>query len=139
MADYYTHFSCLLDMGTPEIAARAVDLYLRLLDEDQDRDDPEWLGFDVSHVDEPGSSLLWIHSEDSGDVEAVVAFVLRCAEEFDLTGLWGFTYSHSCSRPRIDAFGGGAQVLDLGAHKSIGWMDAAHWLQAALQGIDPDE
>ena len=27
MADYYTHFSCLLDVGTPENAARALDLY----------------------------------------------------------------------------------------------------------------
>lgn len=138
MADYYTHFSCLLDTGTPEVANRAIALYLQLLDEDQDRDDPEWHGFDVS-LAEPESSLIWIHSEDSGDVENVVAFVLRCAEEFDLSGLWGFTYSHSCSRPRIDAFGGGAQVIDLGARKSIGWMDAAHWLQAALNGQDPDE
>lgn len=34
MADYYTHFSCLLDMGNPEIARRAVDFYLRLMEED---------------------------------------------------------------------------------------------------------
>lgn len=27
MADYYTHFSCLLDVGTPENAARALELY----------------------------------------------------------------------------------------------------------------
>ena len=27
MADYFTHFSCLLDLGTPENAARALDLY----------------------------------------------------------------------------------------------------------------
>ncbi|WP_448658475.1 hypothetical protein ACPVPU_13490 [Sphingomonas sp. CJ99] len=30
MADYFTHFSCLLDVGTPENAARALDLYNRL-------------------------------------------------------------------------------------------------------------
>lgn len=139
MADYYTHFSRLLDVGTPEIAARALDLYLRLQEEDRESDEPQWHGFDVSRIDEPGRSLLWIHSEDSGDVENTVAFVLRCAEEFDLTGLWGFTWSHSCSRPRIDAFGGGAMVLDLGARKPIGWTDTALWLEAALQGIDPDE
>jgi hypothetical protein len=27
MADYFTHFSCLLDVGTPENAAHALDLY----------------------------------------------------------------------------------------------------------------
>ena len=30
MADYFTHFSCLLDVGTPQNAARALDLYNRL-------------------------------------------------------------------------------------------------------------
>jgi len=27
MADYFTHFSCLLDVGTPQNAAHALDLY----------------------------------------------------------------------------------------------------------------
>ena len=27
MADWFTHFSCLLDVGTPENAARALELY----------------------------------------------------------------------------------------------------------------
>jgi len=27
MADYFTHFSCLLDVGTPGNAARALDIY----------------------------------------------------------------------------------------------------------------
>jgi hypothetical protein len=27
MADLFTHFSCLLDVGTPDNAARALDLY----------------------------------------------------------------------------------------------------------------
>jgi hypothetical protein len=30
MADYFTHFSCLLDVGTPDNAAHALDLYNQL-------------------------------------------------------------------------------------------------------------
>jgi hypothetical protein len=30
MANYFTHFSCLLDVGTPDNAARALDLYNQL-------------------------------------------------------------------------------------------------------------
>ena len=30
MANYFTHFSCLLDVGTPDNAARALDLYNKL-------------------------------------------------------------------------------------------------------------
>ena len=72
------------------------------------------------------------------DVEAVIRFVLRLAEELDLTGLWGFQYALTCSRPRLDAFGGGAHVIDLGARKSIGWTSSQEWLAAALNGEDVD-
>ena len=63
--------------------------------------------------------------------------MLRLAEDLDLTGLWGFTYAVTCSRLRLDAFGGGAHVIDLGARKSIGWTSSQDWLAAALNGEDP--
>jgi hypothetical protein len=67
-----------------------------------------------------GRSELWIHDDCSGDPERVIAFVLLCAEQFDLKGLWGFEYANTCSKPRLDAFGGGAHVIDLGARKKVG-------------------
>ena len=67
-----------------------------------------------------------------------IRFVLRLAEELDLTGLWGFDYANTCSRPRLEAFGGGAHVIDLGARKSIGWISTHEWLTAALSGEDID-
>ena len=36
MADYFTHFSCLLDVGTPDNAAHALDLYNQLSEEEQE-------------------------------------------------------------------------------------------------------
>ena len=47
MADYFTHFSCVLDVGTPENAARALDLYNRLSEENASEDPPSE-GFDLS-------------------------------------------------------------------------------------------
>ena len=47
MADYFTHFSCLLDVGTPDKAARALALFQSLRAADQDADDPEVAGFDL--------------------------------------------------------------------------------------------
>jgi len=64
--------------------------------------------------------------------------VLRVAEDLDLTGLWGFQYGLTCSCQRLDAFGGGAHVIDLGARKSIGWTSSQEWLAAALNGEDVD-
>lgn len=138
MADYFTHFSSLIDIGTPEKAARAIDVFVTLRDEDDQLDEPQFHGFDLSRQDGPESSVLWIRDDESGDVEAVIAFVLRLAEDLDLAGLWGFEHSTTCSRPRLDAFGGGAHVINLTARKVIGWVNTQTWLAQALTGEDPD-
>lgn len=139
MADYFTNFSCVLDVGSPEKAIAALDLLDRLHLEEEEADDPEYSGFAVSQQDGPSSSILWLHDDDGqGDVEGVIRFVLRLAEDLDLTGLWGFEVAFTCSRPRLDAFGGGAHVIDLGKRKSIGWTSTHEWLAAALNGEDAD-
>lgn len=138
MADYFTHFSCLIDVRTPEKAVQAIELFLRLRNEDYASEEPRFAGFDQSIQDDPQSSLLWIRDDSSGDVEAVISFVLRLAEDLDQTGLWGFEYALTCSRPRLDAFGGGAHVIDLGARTTIGWTNTNEWLAAALNGEDVD-
>lgn len=104
MADYFTHFSCVLDVGTAEKAVAALDLFLRLREKDGASDNPEFSGFALSLQDGPGSSVLWFHDDGQGDVEGVIRFVLRLAEDLDLTGLWGFDYANTCSRPRLEAF-----------------------------------
>ena len=138
MADYFTHFSCLLDVGTPDKATRALALFQCLREADQDADEPDVAGFTLVRQDAPEGSTLWIYDDEHGDVESVIRFVLRLAEELHLTGLWGFQYALTCSRPRLDAFGGGAHVIDLGARKSIGWISTQEWLVAALNGEDAD-
>lgn len=138
MADYFTHFSCLLDVGTPSNAALAVALFQQLRAEDQEVDEPQVSGFDLSVQDGPDNSILWIRDDEHGDIEQVISFVLRLAVDLDLSGLWGFEYSNTCSRPRLGAFGGGAHVIDLGARTTIGWTNTNEWLTAALNGEDID-
>lgn len=138
MANYFTHFSCLLDVGTPSNAALAVALFQQLRLEDQEADEPQVSGFDLSIQDGPDSSILWLRDDEHSDIEQVIGFVLRVAADLDLSGLWGFEYSNSCSRPRLGAFGGGAHVIDFGARKSIGWISTHEWLTAALNGEDID-
>ncbi|WP_421950112.1 hypothetical protein [Pelagibacterium sp.] len=135
MANYFTHFSCLLDVGSPENAARALDLYAGLSEEAADDDfPPTRFGLAI----QPGEGThLWIYVDDTGDLEDVITFVKRCAAEFGLTGRWGFQYSHTCSRPRIDAFGGGAHVLDLATGETVDWIVTDEWLSIVLDGGDP--
>ena len=137
MADYFTHFSCELDVGTTENTTRALEIFeTAVLDGDPDHSLSN--GLSVSIDEFAGGTKLWMRDEDSGDPECLIAFVLLCAEAFDLKGLWGFEYANSCSRPRLDAYGGGAHVVDLGARKTIGWVSTHEWLTTALDGGNTD-
>jgi hypothetical protein len=53
MADYFTHFSCVLDVGSPEKAIAALDLLTRLHLDDEGADDPEYSGFAMTQQDGP--------------------------------------------------------------------------------------
>jgi len=112
MADYFTHFSCLLDVGTPDKAARALALFQELRAADQDADDPEVAGLTLVPQDAPEGSTLWIHDDEHGDVEAVIRFVLRLAENLGLTGLWGFQYA--LCRIRHNEYYAGIRIMPHG-------------------------
>ena len=131
MANYFTHFSCLLDVGTPENAARALDLYNRL-SEDGASEEPPSEGLLLSIQPEHGGSQLWMRDDVTGDPERLIQFVKRCAADFGLTGRWGFQYANTCSRPRLDGFGGGAHVLDLATGETVDWIYTDGWLAQTL-------
>ena len=136
MADYFTSFSCLLDVGAPENAACAMALYKTLSEEDAL--DPRLCEGFLLSIRSEDSAILWIRDVGGGDPESVVRFVKRCAAEFHLSGRWGFQYADSCSKPRLDGFGGGAHVLDLANGETIAWTCTQSWLASVLAGGDGD-
>lgn len=127
MADYFTQFSCVLDLGMEDNAARALALYDQLAAELEESDDTQ-IGFLASITPEGGGAQLWICADESGDPDHVARFVCRCAEAFQLTGRWGFQWAHSCSKPRLDGFGGGALLIDLAAGETVASLDTGDWL-----------
>jgi hypothetical protein len=133
MADFFTHFSCVLDVSTPDNAARALDLY-NAFGEEAAREDVPPDGFLLSIQPEHGGTTLWIRDEVTGDPQQVILFVQRCAEAFGLTGRWGLQWANTCSRPRVNAFGGGAHVLDLATRETVSWTDTNGWLARTLAG-----
>lgn len=131
MADFFTQFSCLLDVGTPKNAPRALDLYNRMMEENA-AEDPPSEAFLLSIQPEHGGTQLWIRDDVTGDPQAVIDLVLRCAKEFRLSGGWGFQWANTSSRPRVNAFGGGAHVLSLGRRKTVAWIATNPWLDTTL-------
>src|SRR3546814_11260825 len=109
MAEIFTHCSCLLDVGTPDNAACGLELY-RAFAEEVEREEIGDVGFVLSIQPEHGGTQLWMRDDVTGDPEQVLTFVKRCAEAFAPTGRWGFEWANTCSRPRINAFGGGPPV-----------------------------
>jgi hypothetical protein len=136
MADFFTHFSCVLDVGTPDNAARALDLYNALSAENA-AEDPPSDGFVLSIQPEHGGTTLWMRDDVTGDPEHVIQFVKRCAAAFSLKGLWGFQYANTCSQPCVNAFGGGAHALDLATGETVDWLYTDGWLATVLDGGNP--
>ena len=59
----------------------------------------------------------------------------RCAAAFRLSGRWGFRFALTCSRPRLDGHGGGTHVVNLGARRTIAWVDCEHWLMQHMAPV----
>lgn len=131
MADYFTNFSCMLDVGTPDNARRALELF-QSFSERLDREESAFPGFALSLDPEDGGTALWIHDDGRGDTGHVTEFVAECARLLGLRGRWGFEWGHSCSKPRIDGFGGGAQIIDLETGNIDTWIGTSDWLHGRL-------
>ena len=130
MADYFTQFSVMFPVGSSTNVEPALALF-RELEEQLDRDEGTSIGFTAESVDEDPTAL-WLYSDGHGEPEHVITFAMQCGEAFGLTGRWGFCWALSCSRTRLDGFGGGAHVLDLATGDTIEWLDCEHWLTDQL-------
>jgi hypothetical protein len=131
MADYFTQFSCLLDVGVPKHAVRAIEIYEANC-ADGALEAKFSNGFFVSISPDDAGTQLFIRDEGAGDPEAVIRFVQVCAAEFGLSGRWGFQYANTCSKPRPDGFGGGAHVLDLATGETLAWIETENWIAQAI-------
>jgi hypothetical protein len=135
MTDYFTHFSCLFDVGSPENAARAGKLHTELV-ADPDHEEGAYPGFEMQEAPESGPGALWIYSDHYGDPDHVIRFVLLCAEAFNLHGVWAFTWALTCSKPRLDSFGGGAHIIDLAKRATVADFDCAAWVREYVEARD---
>jgi hypothetical protein len=115
MADYYTHFTVQFDVGKANVA-RALEILDELrakAEENSEPYDDSGFFFEARESDDG----LVLDDDTSSDTQGVIHFVLACAKEFGLTGVWGFEYCNTCSKARFDAYGGGAIVINLGTGK----------------------
>ena len=136
MASYFTSFSLMFPL--PDEAARryALELHQQAdrLRQEEDvagfpadlRDQIEDWAFEAKAEEVEGRPGLWLHSSEGG-IDAVCAFLRHLLQKFDPAGRVPFEWSHDCSQPRTDAYGGGAALVTATEIKT---MSTHQWLQA---------
>lgn len=132
MADYYTYFSLILKLSEKE-KQYALDLANKGSNYSTDDQVPD--GFPVSLVDaldewifdtEENKEGIWIHS-DCGGIDAVCLFIQHLLQKFQFDAFVAFEWSHDCSQPRTDAFGGGAAFI---TSTEIESFSTSEWLRS---------
>jgi hypothetical protein len=132
MANAYTNFSLILTLPDKAACTHALALHQRMEehrdDETRPADIPESLWEKREdwclEVDPSGETNLWLHSS-SGGIDAVCAFIQHLLRQHGLMEAVGFEWSHDCSKPRTDAYGGGAAFITA---QSIRTFTTGEWL-----------
>ena len=140
MADYYTNFSLVLDLPDEAAQKYALNLAQEAADMRFGEDPPkppsnfpaslvdvlETWSFDTEAETSPEEKRygLWLHSSDGG-IDAACAFIQHLLGKFQPVGSVSFEWSCDCSKPRVDAYGGGAAVITA---RKIKTMNTREWL-----------
>ena len=140
MADYFTNFSVVLPL-TKEQQEYAINLVKqveahRLDDHPLPADFPEELRDETegwTFETEADGEGLWLHSQYGGQ-ETACQFIQHLLQKFDFAPAVAFEWSHDCSKPRTDAYGGGAAFI---TQTEIETFSSSEWLQKMTCGNRP--
>ena len=139
MADYYTNFSLVLNLANETEQAYALDLAHKASLVHQGDELPadfpkalvdlieDWQ-FETDADNSGTKHGLWLHSMNGG-VDAVCAFIQHLLQKFDPERYVTLEWSHDCSKPRVDAYGGGAAFITA---QEIKTMNTAAWVNEQI-------
>ena len=125
MANNYTAFSFQVKCPSKGAAntledslASAMDSYERERLGDEDR------CLNLEHA-EAEDDTVWIASEEGTDLEFLADVLQDYLRHNDHEGSIGFSWAETCSKLRVDEFGGGAVFI---THDNQVWLNSYHWL-----------
>lgn len=135
MADYFTNFSLVVTLPDEAAQTYALNLAEQASRINQGDEAPADFPADLheytenwcfdTDADSPAEEHgLWLHSSNGG-IEAVCAFLQHLLKKFDPSGRVTFQWSNDCSKPRTDAYGGGAAIITA---KKVKTMSTCEWL-----------
>ena len=114
MANNYCELSAMLEVPADKLEqAKAICLRVEQKLEEEDYCNAVW------EVERDG---IWFHHDESADPDHVAEIARAVIEELELDEPFYCSWAYTCSKPRIDEFGGGAFVIKRG--KETQWVDA---------------
>ncbi len=109
-----------------EKRARALGpLGRRIIDERWDYLDFQW-SIEPTRDDADGVGALWLYAEESGNPDQVAVVLEAFLKKFRLTGVITFSWAYTCSKLRVNEFGGGAAVVIATGTK---FLDSQSWAE----------
>ena len=126
MANNYTSFSFQVKCPSNEAANTLEDSLASAMDScERERLGDEDRGLDLDHA-EAEDDTVWIASEEGTDLEFLADVLQDYLQNNDPEGSVGFTWAETCSKLRVDEFGGGAVFIT--AEDQV-WLSTSHWLE----------
>lgn len=98
----------------------------RVVEEGWEVCDFQWSVDPITPKETSAVAQMWIYAEEAGDPDQVAAFLQAYLQKFNPTGSLWFSWAYTCSKMRVNEFGGGAAIVTSDAIKFI---DAQQWAQ----------
>lgn len=134
MANYYNQFSFIIDVDTQE----EVDFFTKSIADAEDEEineDAQHVCEFIIEIQDDGKFRLWFCEEENGDIDTLGGIIAAYQQQFKCDEIVSFEWSSTCSRPRLDAFGGGAMVIHKG---QVYWHNTYNWICAKTKELNDD-
>jgi len=140
MADHYTQTSFMIPTKTDEQKAWLLDVLGQLDEVQAETMEPSDINDEIiavateHHYNFDGMYTpyycsekegVWIRSDESIDVDLMIVVIQAYLRKFHPNSFMGFQWAGTCSKPRLDEFGGGAVYIsadDFEAYTTGGWL-----------------
>ena len=117
----------MLEPDEVKKAQAIIDGVVKDIEEGKYDSDYDYCGCDAVLEDDG----VWFHADESIHTEHMEAIARVLIEELEINEPFYCSWAYTCSKPRIDEFGGGAMVIQRGYETY--WVDAMDHVHKAVR------
>lgn len=134
MADYWSSLSVAIELDTEEQVKKAMELFEQFEDGKFPElyDDPDWTNTGcLAKIPTGEPTTFWLHNNESANLENLATFLAFLVDKLGIDEPIGVEWANGCSKPRLDAYGGGAFVVCRGCETR--WLNTNMWMDQTAE------